>query len=241
MIAIADLFTDQAQDAVERLAPYIPDAKNSPDAYEDVLVTYAEALIRSGSEPDAAALLHPLAEKSAKWRNDWLKIAAIAHTDGAAACAWIDQIRPLFDPTSVEDQQRIATAYFDVAIHLGYPKAFQMAHDTLAPFADTDKATPSLLMTYALSCSAIGDDTTAEHAYRQLLKIDPRQPVAENNLADLLRKQDSPQALAEAETLARTAIAAQPNNPDTSNFYDTLAHAPEGRPHRRCHRRLSAG
>jgi Tfp pilus assembly protein PilF len=223
MIAIADLFTDQAQDAVERLAPYIPDAKNTPDQYEDVIITYAEALIRSGSESDAAALLHPLAEKSAKWRNDWLKIAAVSHTDGAAATAWIDQIRPLFDASSAQDQERIADAYFDVAIHLNDPKAFQMAHDALAPFVDSPNATTSLLMTFALSCSATGNNDAAEHAYRRLLKLDPKQPVAQNNLADLLRKKDSPDALAEAETLARTAIAAQPNSPDTSNFYDTLA------------------
>jgi cytochrome c-type biogenesis protein CcmH/NrfG len=59
--------------------------------------------------------------------------------------------------------------------------------------------------------------------YRQLLKIDPKQPDAENNLADLLRKKNSPDAWTEAEALARTAIAAQPNNPNTANFYDTLA------------------
>ena len=189
MIAIADLFTDQAQDAVERLAPYIPDAKNTPDAYEDVIVTYSEALIRSGSEPDAAALLHPLAEKSAKWRNDWLKIAAVSHTDGAAATHGSIRSARYLIATSAQDQQRIADAYFDVAIHLGYPKAFQMAHDTFAPFVDSANATTSLLMTYALSCSATGNNDAAEHAYRQLLKLDPKQPVAQNNLADLSAKE----------------------------------------------------
>ncbi|MGA3067134.1 MAG: tetratricopeptide repeat protein [Tepidisphaeraceae bacterium] len=223
MIAIADLFSDQAGDAVGRLAPYIPDAKNSPDLHEDVLITYAEALIRSGDEPDAIALLHPLAEKSARWRADWLKIASIAHADGPSATAWIDQIRPLFDPNSPADQEKIADAYFDVAIHLNDPKAFQMARDTLSPFVDSPGATTSVLMTYALSCGATGDDVTAERAYRQLLKIDPKQPAAQNNLADILRKKDSPDALSEAETLARSAIAAAPNDPNTSNFCDTLA------------------
>jgi Tfp pilus assembly protein PilF len=223
MIAIADLFSDQAQDAVNRLAPYIPDAKNSPDVYEDILVTYAEALIRSGDEADAASLLHPLAEKSTKWRADWLKIAAISHPDAPSALAWINQIRPLFDPNSVDDQTKIAAAYFDVAIHLNDPKAFQMARDALSPFVDSPNATVPALMTYALACSAGGDDAAAEHAYRQLLKIDPKQPVAENNLADILRKKSTPDAWSEAEALARAAIAAEPNSPDASNFYDTLA------------------
>jgi tetratricopeptide (TPR) repeat protein len=225
MIAVADLYTDQAQDAVQRLAPYIPDAKDAPDANQDVIVTYAEALIRSGDESDAAALLHPLAEKSPQWRFNWLKVAAVSHTDGAAAIAWIDQIRPLFDSTSISDQEKIAEAYFGVAITLNYPKGFQLARDLLAPLVDSPQATVPLLMTYALACGSLNDAPDAEHAYRQLLKIDPNQPVAQNNLADLLRREDSPDALTEAESLARAAIAQQPNNPNTANFYDTLARA----------------
>ena len=152
-----------------------------------------------------------------------LKIAAISHTDGPSATAWIDQIRPLFDANSIADQEKIADADFDVALHLNDPKAFQMARDTLAPFVESPSATISVLMTYALASSAAGDDASAEHAYRQLLKIDPKQAVAQNNLADILRKKDSPDALSEAETLARAAIAAAPNDPNTSNFCDTLA------------------
>jgi Flp pilus assembly protein TadD len=63
-----------------------------------------------------------------------------------------------------------------------------------------------------------GDDAQAATLYRLALQFDPSQEVAMNNLAMLLARTHA--GLAEAESLARTAVAAQPR---TAAFHDTLA------------------
>ena len=42
---------------------------------------------------------------------------------------------------------------------------------------------------------------TAEQAYRQVLKLDPANAIAQNNLADLLRQTGTGDSLKEAENL----------------------------------------
>jgi len=223
LIATADLFLDQPRDAVDRLSIYIPDAKSNPDQNQQLLATYAEALIRSGSETDAIALLRPLAEKSAQWRSIWLKVAAAAHADAPSTVAAIQQILPLLDSHALQDQQALADAYLVCAARWNYSNGFQLARDALQGFVDSPDVTVPALMTYALACGGAGDNVVAEKAYRHLLSLDSKQPIAQNNLADILRKKDDPASLKEAEGLARAAVAANPNNPDTANFYDTLA------------------
>lgn len=223
LIATADLFLDQAHDAVVCLNPYINDARANPNANHDLLVIYAEALIRSGDESDAAALLMPLANTSITWRADWLKIAAFAHSDGPSAAAWIEQIRPKLDPNSMADQEQVADAYVQCAAIRGYTQGFQIAYDTLKPFVTSDSPTVPVLATFAAAATGIHDRAAAEQAYRQILKINPNLAAAQNNLADFLRQNGDMASLKEAEGLVRAAISANPNDPDLPSFYDTLA------------------
>jgi len=223
LIATADLFLDQPRDAVDRLTPYVNDAKAYPEANHDLLLLYAQALIRAGNEADAAALLQPLADSSAAWRADWLKIAAFAHSDGPSAAAWIEQIRPRLDPSSMGDQEQLADAYVQCALDRGYAQGFQIAYDTLKPFVSAQNATVPVLATFAAAATGIHDRPAAEQAYRQILKINPNLPGAQNNLADFLRQNGDMASLKEAEGLVRAAITANPNDPDLPSFYDTLA------------------
>ena len=78
-------------------------------------------------------------------------------------------------------------------------------------------------LTYAGAGAGAGDATTARQAYRQVLRLDPTNAVAQNNLADLLRQSNDAQSLKEAESLVNQAIASHGNDPDAFNFYDTLA------------------
>ena len=82
---------------------------------------------------------------------------------------------------------------------------------------------PRQWLTYAGAGAAAGDDATAQQAYRQVLKLDPTNAIAENNLADLLRQSGTPDSLKEAEGLVNQAIANHGNDPEASSFYDTLA------------------
>ncbi|MDP9174820.1 MAG: hypothetical protein M3O30_13290 [Planctomycetota bacterium] len=224
MIAMADLHTNQARDAVDRLAPYVSVAQSNPDANENILLEYAEALIRSGNESDASALLLPLARNSAQWRANWLQIAVFSHTDGPSTAAWIEQIRPLLDPHSLTEQQHLADAYFDCATRRGYPKGFEFARDALKPFVGTAAITVPALMSFASAADNAGDLPTAEIAYRRVLQMDSTQTIAQNNLAEVLRAKGSSASIKEAEALARAAIAVRPNDPASSTYYDTLAH-----------------
>jgi predicted Zn-dependent protease len=223
LIAVADLFVDQAQDGVDRLAPYMPQAQAAPDQHEDLIVDYCQALIRVDRESDASAILYPLAQKSAMWRADWLKMAAFAHNDPTTAIAWIEQIHPLLDANSLQDQSQLASAYFDLAEHRGYTDGYELTRKTLQPFVDNPKISKESLLTYALACGNVNDPADAEHAYRQLLKIDPNQPIVQNNLADLLRQKGDAASLQEAESLARAAIATTGDTPSAAGIYDTLA------------------
>jgi Tfp pilus assembly protein PilF len=70
----------------------------------------------------------------------------------------------------------------------------------------------------------LGKTAAAEEAYRSAIRLDSAAVVAYNNLANLLmhRKQQN----AEAETLARKAVALRP---DAVDFHDTLASVLEAR------------
>jgi len=231
-IAMADLAIQQPQDAVDRLSPYVADATAHADDNEALLTTYAEALIRAGRQGDAAALLHPLAQNESRWRTAWLDLAPVSFTDGAASGSWIAQIKPLLNPNSAEDQEDLAEAYLACADKQGYPQDYGLARDALKPFVQTPNMGPRQWLTYAGASAGAGDGAAARQAYRQVLKLDPNNAVAQNNLADLLRQSSDADSLKEAEALVNQAIAGHGNDPDAFNYFDTLARIlmKEGRP-----------
>ncbi len=222
-LARADLFVDQAQDAVDCLSPYLADAKAHPDDNQLLLTTYAQALIQTGRESDAAALLKPLAENSSPWRLLWLTIAPVAYTDGAASQRWIDQIRPSLDPNSIEEHAGLANAYLACADRQNYPRDFTLAAQALQPFLKTGQMSAAQWLTYAAAVGGAGDIPSEMQAYREALKVDPKNAIAQNNLADLLRKKGDAASLREGQNLVLQAIANHPDDPNAVSFFDTLA------------------
>jgi tetratricopeptide (TPR) repeat protein len=222
-IAKADFYVDQAQDAIDRLSPYLTEAKAHPDTNQTLLTTYAQALIRAGRESDAAALLQPLTHDSPKWRLAWLRLAPDAYTDGAMSGHWIDQIRPALDPKSLDEQAGLAEAYLACADRENYAPDYSLAASALKPFLQTGQMTAANWMTYASAMTGAGDTASAEQAYREALKIDPNNGVAQNNLADLLRQNGDSASLREAGDLIAEAIASHPQDPNLVNYFDTQA------------------
>jgi tetratricopeptide (TPR) repeat protein len=222
-IAMADLAIQQPLDAVDRLSPYVTDARAHADDNQTLLTIYAEALIRAGRQSDAAALLHPLAQSESQWRMAWLDLAPVSFTDGAASGGWIAQVKPLLNPDSIEEQEDLAEAYVACADKQNYPRDYGLARDALKPFVQTPKMGSRQWLTYAGASAGAGDGATARQAYRQVLKLDPTNSVAQNNLADLLRQSNDADALKEAEGLVNRAIASHGNDPDAFNYFDTLA------------------
>jgi tetratricopeptide (TPR) repeat protein len=231
-IAMADLTIGQPQDAVDCLSPYLTAAKAHPDDFQNVLTTYAQALIRSGHEADAAALLMPLAKDSPKWRIVWVNLAPVSYDDGSASGKWIDQVKPLLVADAVDEQEELAEAYIGCAERQKYPLDYTAARDTLKPFIGTPKMGARQSLTYAGAAQGSGDTASAMDAYRRVLAIDPNNSIAQNNLADLLRQDGSLSDLKEAEALVSKAIANHGSEPQAFNYYDTLARVllKQGRP-----------
>jgi tetratricopeptide (TPR) repeat protein len=231
-IAMADLAVDQPLDAVDHLSPYVDGARVHPDENMVFLSNYAEALIRGDRESDAAALLQPLVKDSARWRQVWLELAPVCFTDGSASENWISQVKPLLTPDSIDEQSDLAEVYLACAERQDYPRDFTAAMDALKPFLQTSKMGAHQWLTYGGAATGAGDLATAQDAYRQVLKLDPANSIARNNLADLLRQTGTADSLKEAEVLVSKAIAAHKNDPAAFNYYDTLARVllKEGRP-----------
>jgi Tfp pilus assembly protein PilF len=222
-IASADLMASQPSDAVDRLTPYVAQAQQNPDDNEPLLLTYAEAQVRNGHDADASSWLLPLTQNSARWRQDWLKIGAACFTDAASAAAWIEQIRPRIDTTSLPEQQALAEAYLDVGSTFNDDQGFTMARDALVPFVDSPAITPEALLIFGNAAESLKDSAGAERAYRRVLKLVPDNAVAENNLADLLRKKGDPNSLNEAYNLATQAVTNHTTDVNLAQYYDTLA------------------
>jgi predicted Zn-dependent protease len=222
-IAKADLLIDQAQDAIDRLSPYLADAKAHADDNQPLLTTYAQALIRVDRESEAAALLQPLAQNSSKWRLAWLEIAPAAYSEGAASGQWIEQIRPSLDPKSLDENAALAEAYLACADRQNFPPDYALAAKALQPFLQSSDMTAAHWLTYASAVTGAGDIASAEQAYRQALKIDPDNGIALNNLADLLRQKGNPSSLQEAEGMVSRAIATHPGDANLVSFLDTDA------------------
>jgi tetratricopeptide (TPR) repeat protein len=222
-IAIADLAVDQPLDAVDRLAPYIAGAKSQPDDSQMLLSTYCEALIRTGRESDAAAILQPLAQNSSKWRLAWLDLAPVSFTTGTDSDGWIAQIKPLLSADSIDEQGDLAEVYVACAERQDYPQDYAAAIEVLKPFLSTPKMGAPQWLTYAGAATGQHDMPTAQQAYRQVLKLDASNPVAENNLADLLRQTGTTDSLKEAEGLIAGAISQHGGDAQAFDYYDTYA------------------
>jgi tetratricopeptide (TPR) repeat protein len=221
--AVADLAVAQPQDAVDCLTPYIAQATAHPDDNESILTTYCQALIRAGRQPDAQALLLPLAKNEVQWRLAWLNLAPVSFADGQSSAKWIEIVKPLLTPDSIEEQESLAEAYVSCADRDGYSPDYALARDVLKPFIGTSKMGARQWLTYAGAASGANDNRGAAQAYREVLKLNSDNAIAENNLADLLRQTGDADSLKQAEALIEHAIANHAADPDAYNFYDTQA------------------
>lgn len=218
-LAIADINQRKPQEVLNRLNRYLKSAQQQPEQNMEMLSLYARALLMLGQQSEAAALLLPLAKESPTWRAQWLALSSSA-PDPASASLWIGQITPLIPPGATPERERLASAWYDIAINHDFPKGFEMSRDTLKPMLAGKDLTASGLLTLASASEMISDTAVAEEAYRRAIEVEPRQHVAMNNLAYLLMKKAGKENLAKAEELAIKATTLLPSN---SSYHDTLA------------------
>lgn len=203
---------------LKQLASYI-----SPDAPEHArlaaLPLYARALIMSDRSAEAASLLEPGLAQSKQSRLIWLQLATAPHQDADAAIDWLKKVVP-FLSDSIEDKLALADAWEQIGQRYDSTPAHQAARQALQPLMAGTNVSPEAWATWATISQSLNDIPEAEHGWREYLRKRPDDALAKNNLAYMLLMEGSQSQLAEAEQLARSAIAASPN---ISTFYDSLA------------------
>ena len=233
-IAIAQTLVEMRRpgDAVTQLKPYViaappPRAAKSgsrpatqPDVNPGVLSLYAKALLRSGDEKSATALLAPLAKDSADWRRVWLKLGTAGLDAGTPAVRWVEQIVPMIPADSTTEQAALAETWCAI----GTQFASRPALDKAKPLIDQMTADPKMgaegWRLLAAWAEAGGDMEQATRAYRELLKVQPDNADVQNNLAYALLSTGSSKDLPEARKLAEAAATKSPGN---ATYQDTLA------------------
>jgi tetratricopeptide (TPR) repeat protein len=142
-----------------------------------------------------------LAGRAASAAND--KAAAEQYLARAAASA----------PASFESHAMLADVYASRG-------DFERARTTLEQFADRQPDTAAPRTALGIVLEAAGRPSDARVRYEQALTIDPKDPIASNNLARIYAADDT--KVDRAIELARTAVARLPNDPDV---HDTLGWA----------------
>jgi predicted Zn-dependent protease len=136
---------------------------------------------------------------------------------------WIERILPSLDPKSLDEHVGLAEAYLACADHENFPSDYAQAVKALEPFLQSNQMTAANWLTYAAAVTGTGDTAGAERAYREALKVDANNGIAQNNLADLLRHHSDPASLKEAESLMSEAITNHPGDPNLVSYFDTQA------------------
>jgi tetratricopeptide (TPR) repeat protein len=222
MIARARLELRQPGEAMGVLKPYLEQARQDPDKYNMVIGTYAHALIADGKESDAAALLKPHLSRSEEWAVSSLRLASLVRPAGTAQ--WIEQFAAGVPADSVKGHYEVANAWYTAAMRPGLSNETREAYlakagDAITPLTRRPDATPVVLLMAGSIAENRGQKDVAIDAYRRALRLDPKQPLAQNNLAYLLMTEGKD--LDEARELAERAVAASPRE---WSYHDTLAH-----------------
>ena len=132
--------------------------------------------------------------------------------------------RPSIPTDSATERYALARSQYHVGTKFDSADAFEAAAKTIAPDLTDDNAASQLWMLAGQIAHARSDYPDAESDYRRVLKIDPGNAPAMNNLAYVLWLKGQQDALPEARRLAESAVAAQP---DDASFHDTLARIQE--------------
>lgn len=218
-LAIAQARIQQHQDdgALSQLAPYEASASAQPDRFSGVITQRCLALIHSGQQEQAAAIVWPLTSKSAGWRVQWIRLAAEI-PDVAQAAAWIDRVVPSIPADAVIERVTLAEALGQLGIRAKDPAITQRSTDAFAALTADPKAAPEVLLAAATAAERRSDWAGAEPLYRRALALNPKLWIAQNNLAMLIVRRRG--NAAEAASLASAAARLQPRQP---TVLDTLA------------------
>jgi tetratricopeptide (TPR) repeat protein len=204
--------------AMKQLDPYVADTAS--DAIKQAATaTYCRALILAGRSDEAAARLKPMLDKSPQWPIVWMELAA-DQKSADAATAWLKDVIPSLSADSIQQQIALAAAWEQIGERYEVSPAHEAARHTLQPIIARPPVPALAWRLWGEVNHSLGNLQEAEHGRQELLKLDPKNPNSQNDLAYTLLLEGGADRLTKAESLATAAIAARP---DVSTFYDTLA------------------
>jgi cellulose synthase operon protein C len=214
-IAAAKMQLGNLSDGMTQLSPYLDRALKSPDEYPTIVVLYVQNLIATKQVDKASQLLEPLLS-SPRWRNLCLSVAA-SIGEPVARGLWLDRASAAIPADAVAEKIQLALEYQRLALLTKDPAFDKKARDIVDPLVARVDANPAILTAVASLYETQKDVAAAEQLYRRVLKADPNQAVALNNLAMILANAD--RDLPEALDLASRAVKLAP----VAGLYDTLA------------------
>lgn len=220
-----------ADRAAEVLRPYLPEAHAHPELEENlgVLRAYANARLFAGAAGEVLPLLQPhlsLPEYRSLLRNFAITTKSLPSQLGAG---WMEALSPVTPPDALIEAAEAAVAWVAIAKQdpgraADADRAVKRATD-MAVAANSPAAWQQvLLMAYAFE--SLLDDGRAEAVYRTMLKADPANIRAANNLAMVLARGKT--HLDEAVSLVDKVIASIGSNAKVdgntrASIYDTMA------------------
>jgi len=225
LLATAYLATRDFAAAERVLAPYLDRARRDPASSVQLYALYSQALIAQGRVDEAQALLEPVLGTSAALREAWVSIAVRGIADLGAAGRWLEHVKPLMAGDLLDEPLLLASAWVQLTLRPGAGNTERTAAaDALADATTKAQSLGNAKADHRVALGALkeqlDDKAGAESDYRAALKIDPNQPIAQNNLAMLILRRDGD--LNEAKGLA-TRAAKHAEHPAAPDFIDSLA------------------
>lgn len=234
--AASDLAVAQARfalgnvaDALRAVAQRVGPAAAAPREPLSVAILeiYARALVATGRAEQAKELLAPLLPGAPELRAQvWIAVAARDLRTAELAGAWLEQVAPMIDPGSPDEQLALAAALSALATR--FPdradEFLGRATEVLTALVQgVGAASPAAVEALGITRHRTGDLAGAEEAYRRAIELDSRRAVALNNMATLLMERGD---LEGAVELASRAVDA--GGASVAASLDTLVRAHRG-------------
>ncbi len=211
-VAQAHLALGQFRQAAGQIKAHVPACKASPDEPACLLVldAYLRSMVLQGEERAVREELEPLVKSSRSFRNRvWMRVGAMMLTRASGA-AWVEQARTHLDQRDPDDQVALASAWSTLARR--FPEERKRLEEAAAILdrlaAGPETATPGVLNLLGITRREAGDVSGAIVAFRRTIAMEPNDPMALANLAELLNARGPARDPAEARRLAEHAYRA---------------------------------
>ncbi|HET6249642.1 MAG TPA: tetratricopeptide repeat protein [Tepidisphaeraceae bacterium] len=216
-IAHAELNLKDVSAASKQIEPYLDQAVKDPDKFSAVILIRAQGLLANQQPDEAEKLLGPLLKDSSRTRSVWVTLATRSVGDPQRAQAWLERVATV-TPDQPLEKTTLANAWVIIGMRWNNPGYEKTGVAQLKALAQPSNAPTQTIMDLGMACEVTTDWHGAQDAYRRVLKNDPNNAIALNNLASVLLKDGD--HLTEAQQLVTKAISLHPEVP---NFLDTQA------------------